>query len=156
VGDVNKNGYFYAFRRNAIGAGPIWQSAKLSTGSEEISSAAWDGRRLYIGGSVTRIRGRRCQGSLRALDPANGNPLWVDCLRGGDALEAVAVTPGLVWSFSGPKLYVAAAATGRILATFTDPTGAWQYGPVSFSGRDVFWGDPHGDLRALAPTPSMR
>jgi len=151
VGDANKNGIFYAFRRNAISAGPVWETPRLTTGTEEVSSAAWDGSRLYVGGSTTTVGHRHCQASLRALNPANGQYLWADCLTGGDDLEAVVAPPGLVWTFSGPNLYVAAARTGKILFKWTNPTGAWEYAPVSFSGRDVLWGDPHGALREFAP-----
>ena len=111
----------------------------------------WDGSRLYVGGSETTVGNRHCQASIRALNPASGHYLWAACLRGGDMLEALAATPGLVWAWSGPNLYVAAAQTGKILFKWTDPTGAWQYAPVSFSGQDVLWGDPHGAFRELAP-----
>ncbi len=147
VGAANKNGIFYAFRRGDISAGPVWETARLTTGGEEVSAAAWDGTRLYMSGSVTTVNGRHCQASLRALDPDNGHYVWADCLHGGDDLEAVAATPGLVWAWSGPNLYVAAARTGKILFKWSDPTGAWEYAPVSFSGRFVLWGDPHGALR---------
>ena len=151
VGAANKNGIFYAFRRNDVSAGPVWETPRLTTGGEEISSAAWDGSRLYMGGSVTTVDGRHCPATLRALNPANGHFTWVDCLHGGGDLEAVVSTPGLVWSWSGPKLYVAAARTGKILFRWSDPGGAWQYAPVSFSGSDVIWGDPEGSFREFAP-----
>ncbi len=154
VGAANKNGIFYAFRRGDVSAGPVWETPRLTTGGEEVSAAAWDGRRLYMGGSVTTIGGRRCQASLRALNPANGHYLWADCLKGGDDLEAVVATPGLVWSFSGPNLYVAAARSGKILFKWSNPTGAWEYAPVTFSGDEVLFGDPHGAFREFAPAPA--
>jgi outer membrane protein assembly factor BamB len=41
-----------------------------------IAGAAFDGTRLYVGGNATTVTGATYAGSLRALDPTNGVPIW--------------------------------------------------------------------------------
>jgi hypothetical protein len=79
VGVVNKDGTFYAFQRDALASGTVWR-AKIGNGgfepqggSADISPAAWDGQNLYLASGNTSISGVNCQGSLRKLDPSNGN-----------------------------------------------------------------------------------
>src|SRR5438132_972510 len=95
VGAINKNGVFYAFRRNAISKGPLW-SARLGSGGNcpqcgtaDISSAAWDGARLYVATGDATINGQACQGSLQSLNPVNGLPIWLQCLHNVHVLAPV-------------------------------------------------------------------
>ena len=75
VGAANKNGIYYAFNRANIGAGPIWEVRVAvngecpQCGDGSVSSSAWDGHTLYIGGGRTTINGKNCQGSLHAINP---------------------------------------------------------------------------------------
>jgi outer membrane protein assembly factor BamB len=75
----NKNGTFYAFRRSALAAGPAW---RFQVGQPAINppaciaGAAFDGTRLYVGGNATTVGGTTYAGSLQALDPASGVPVW--------------------------------------------------------------------------------
>ena len=75
VGAANKNGIYYAFNRANIGAGPVWEVRVAvngecpQCGGGSVSSSAWDGHTLYIGGGKTTINGKACQGSVRALNP---------------------------------------------------------------------------------------
>ena len=79
VGACNKNGTFYAFRRSALAAGPVW---RFQVGEPAINppaciaGAAFDGTRLYVGGNATTVGGTAYDGSVRALDPASGSPIW--------------------------------------------------------------------------------
>jgi outer membrane protein assembly factor BamB len=79
VGACNKNGIFYALARSALAAGPVWQR-KVGTAAADaptcLAGAAFDGTHLYIGANTTTISGASSPGSLRALDPASGNPAW--------------------------------------------------------------------------------
>jgi outer membrane protein assembly factor BamB len=79
VGACNKNGTFYAFHRSALAAGPVW---RFQVGQPAINppaciaGAAFDGTRLYVGGNATTVGGTTYAGSLQALDPASGVPVW--------------------------------------------------------------------------------
>jgi polyvinyl alcohol dehydrogenase (cytochrome) len=96
VGLVNKNGYFYAFDRSNISAGPVWKrqvaigGACPQCGEGAISTAAWDGYLLYVGGGQTYAwDGAHCAGSVRALNPLNGATIWERCFQEGPVLGAI-------------------------------------------------------------------
>src|SRR4029453_13210315 len=83
VGLVNKNGYFYAFDRTNIPAGPGWKRQVAVGGAcprcdqGTISTAAWDGYLLYVGGGETdAAHGAHGKGSVRALNPSSGATIW--------------------------------------------------------------------------------
>ena len=81
VGACDKNGVFYALRQNAIASGPVWQAtvAIPYPGSYEecIAAAIWNGTSLIVsGGAPTTIGGKTYLGSVQALNPATGKPLW--------------------------------------------------------------------------------
>ena len=89
VGACNKNGTFYAFDRSALSSGPVW-TAKLSTRWPKghcLPAAVWDAknRSLYLSGAQTRIGGKSFRGSVRSVDPATGEAIWILGL------------PGVVW-----------------------------------------------------------
>src|SRR5258708_24922085 len=69
VGLQNKNGVYYAFRRAAVSAGPVWRARIAAAGQcpecgkGDIPPSAWDGQRLYIAGGNTTIGGVFCPGS---------------------------------------------------------------------------------------------
>ena len=56
VGVINKNGVFYAFKRDALPSGPVWRTriakggANPIAGNGDMASAAFDGTTLYVGG----------------------------------------------------------------------------------------------------------
>ncbi len=75
IGAANKDGIYYAFDRSNITAGPVWE-VRIAVNGEcpqcgggSVSSSAWDGHTLYMGGGRTTINGHACQGSVRALNP---------------------------------------------------------------------------------------
>src|SRR5262249_4204996 len=74
VGMINKNGVFYALKRDAITAGPVWSTrialggANPLIGRGDQASAAYDGTTLYVGGDNTSS----CSGTLNALNPSTG------------------------------------------------------------------------------------
>ncbi len=72
VGALNKDGLFFAWDRNNLAAGPVWQStiADPSGSPRSIVSASWDGTYLYVGGGGAIINGTSCYGNISALDPA--------------------------------------------------------------------------------------
>ena len=66
VGALNKDGLFFAWDRNNLAAGPVWQStiADPSGSPRSIVSASWDGKYLYVGGGGAIINGTSCYGNI--------------------------------------------------------------------------------------------
>ena len=151
VGAVNKNGIYYAFRRDHLADGPVWQTPRLSPVIGTIASSAWDGNRLYIAGGSTRLDGRRCDASVRAVDPASGKYLWQDCVRGGMTNAALTAVPGVVFESAGPILYAFRATDGKELFTFQDEASDWIYSPATVVGGTLYVGSSGGNLYALSP-----
>jgi outer membrane protein assembly factor BamB len=88
VGACNKNGIYYALAQDDLHAGPVWefriadayQNGQLG---ECDSAAIWNGTDLIEGGgNTTVIKGVTYQGSVRALNPATGAPVWQTGLPG--------------------------------------------------------------------------
>jgi outer membrane protein assembly factor BamB len=154
VGAVNKNGIYYAFRRGDLGAGPVWQTTRLSPVIGTIASSAWDGSRLYVAGGATRLDGKRCEASVRAVDPATGKYVWQACVRGGMTNAALTAVPGLVFESAGPIFYAFRASDGKELFNFQDEASDWIYSPATVVGGTVYIGSSGGNLYALAPRGS--
>ena len=142
VGAVNKNGTFYALNRASLHTGPVW-SAKLSMNRVNISSAAWDGRTLYIASRGTTIDGLKCDGSLRAVNPATGAFIWQHCLS-HTVFAAVSLIPGVVFVSTGSDIVAMATATGKTLFDYN--TGSNIYGAASISHDGVYVGNTAGTL----------
>jgi polyvinyl alcohol dehydrogenase (cytochrome) len=148
VGALNKNGQFYALDRNNIAAGPVWQ-AQITNKVNTYSSAAWDGKWLYVASSYTTINGVRCLGSLRALNPATGAFIWQRCLGGGAVFGAVTLAPGLAVVSHGAMLSVIATANGKTVYEYTHG-GARYYGPAAIAHGALYQGTMDGKLLALS------
>ncbi len=146
VGLVNKNGIYYAFDRTAIGHGPVWQY--LVGGPNAIAPSAWDGTYLYVGGEKVTIDGTKCAGSLRALDPATGSPVWEHCLENGGVTGAVTLVPGVAVIAEGPSVLVVATANGQTLFRYTSQTERFL-GPASIADGVLYIGSEKGTLYAF-------
>jgi outer membrane protein assembly factor BamB len=162
VGLVHKNGLYYAFDRNAIGNGPVWTAQVAYGGSApedgqgSISSSAWDGRRLYVAGGHTTINGNYCAGSVRALNPENGSPLWEDCLTNGPVLAPVTVIPGIVVVEEGPAFDVLNATSGKTLFVYRDANTYSTFdGPATISNGVLYVGNLDGILYAFGLIPKQ-
>ncbi|MHB8600544.1 MAG: outer membrane protein assembly factor BamB family protein [Ktedonobacteraceae bacterium] len=158
VGVGNKNGIYYAFNRNLIHTGPVWEDTLAAggdcplCGDGIISPSAFDGQTLYIGAGKTTINGANCAGGLRAVNPANGNYIWEHCMTGGPILGAVSVVPGVVAITEGTYLIVVDAKTSATLFRYHDTgSGSLFYGSPSISRGVLYVGNMDGHLYALAP-----
>jgi polyvinyl alcohol dehydrogenase (cytochrome) len=149
VGLENKNGKFYAFKRDAISSGPVW-TATIATSRGSISTASWDGHTLYVGGSGITINGASCKGSVRALNPDNGALIWQHCLNSGPVIAGVISVPGLVIVEQGNYLMIIGAASGQTLFRYQDTGGLFD-GPASVSNGVLYVGNGDGKLYAFAP-----
>jgi len=128
VGACNKNGVYYALRRNDLAAGPVWQlqvGAGASGGPQCDAAAIWDGTHLFIGGNQTTIGGVSYNGSISMVDPATGTPIWQDGLAGpvigSPSLDGRGVLAVQTYSSTAP-LSLIDAATGAVLATIATGT----------------------------------
>ena len=151
VGAVDKNGYFYAFKRASLSNGPAW-SKKIAgpgacpqCGQGSISSAVWDGTRIYVAGGTTTINGVPCGGSVRALDPTNnGKVLWKKCLP-KTVMGAVTEVPGVIVVVDTPNLTLLNSQTGAELFTSNNK----YYGSASISNGVLYVGSTTGQLHAF-------
>ncbi|HVB25976.1 MAG TPA: PQQ-binding-like beta-propeller repeat protein [Ktedonobacteraceae bacterium] len=156
VGVANKNGIFYAFQRDALSSGPVWQD-QIAVGGDcpqcgygSISPAGWDGTTLYAAGGNTTIRSKQCQGSLRAINPGNGAFLWQRCFNSGPVLAPVVGVPGVLVVGEGTDLVVLAAASGTTLYRFNDTnSGSLFYGGASIANGVIYIGNMDGYLYAI-------
>jgi outer membrane protein assembly factor BamB len=158
VGLANKNGLYYAFDRDKISVGPVWTSQPLVNSEILVGSSAWDGTNLYIAASATTIGGVSCQGSLRAINPANGNFIWQTCLTNGPVYGSVTLVPGLAVVGAGSVVYVIATTTttnitpGTILFSYQDIlTYHWFWAGPSISHGVLYAPNEDGNFFALTP-----
>jgi len=150
VGAIDKNGVFYAFKRDALPSGPVWQT-RIATGGADpfgngpIAPAAFDGTTLYVGGDNTS----GCSGTVNALNPSTGAFIWKHCFTDGGFVEgAVTVTSGGVVAVGeGNNIALVSAASGASLFTFGGAGPFW--GPPSVVGGTLYEGDMSGNLYAL-------
>jgi hypothetical protein len=156
VGSADKNGIFYALDTTALSRGPIWEyqiaqgGGDPQNGNGSIAPATWDGTTLYVAGGATTISGNTCLGSVDALDPATGQPLWSDCLDDGPVLAALTSVPGVVVAMTGSDLVALQASDGDQLFEWADANHTPFYGPAVVSGPVVFAGNTDGNLFAWA------
>jgi len=150
VGAINKNGTFYALKRDALPSGPVWSTqiaiggGNPTIGQGDQASAAFDGTTLYVGGDGTST----CTGSVNALNPSTGAFIWRHCFTDGFVMGGVTVTSGGVVAVGeGSNIAVVSAATGASLFTYTGTGDFW--GPPSIVGGNLYEGDMSGKLYAL-------
>jgi outer membrane protein assembly factor BamB len=90
-----------------------------------------------------------CNGSLRALNPANGTFLWQDCLS-NVVLAPVTSVPGLAVAESGTSLIIVDAITGKHLFNYQDTNPDSNFsGPASISNGVLYQGNMDGKMYAF-------
>jgi outer membrane protein assembly factor BamB len=152
VGVINKNGLFYALKRDALASGPVWTTqiatggGNPTTGAGDQASAAYDGTTLYVGGDHTST----CSGTVNALNPSTGAVIWKHCFTdGGFVMGGVTVTSGGVVAVGeGSNIAMVSAATGASLSTYNGVGPFW--GPPTVAGGYLYEGDMSGNIYALA------
>lgn len=149
IGACDKNGQYYALAQDNLSAGPVWQATitvPYPGGAKECASAAdYDGSELIIGGgAATTINGVTYPGSVQALDPATGAPLWQTGLQGtivGTPTEdGGGVVAAQTFSSSDKQLgvYLLNAATGAVIGFIK--AGMQLFGQAVFAGSDLLVG----------------
>ncbi len=141
IGACNKNGTYYALRRNNLAAGPVWQ---LTVGAPDnigpglcIAAAIWDGSHLFIASNGTTINGTAYEGAVREVDPATGTPIWetglTGSILGSTTLNGSGVIAAAAFDTSGGtnNAWLLNASTGKIVRKLS------TRGSVAF-GQPVF------------------
>lgn len=157
VGLENKDGYFYAFDRTSVAAGPLW-TRKVSyggacpeCGKSAISPAAYNGNNLFAAGEKGQARTTLCAGNVREIRPSTGGNIWVDCLS-GPVLGAVTAVPGVIFVGAGTTFEAISMSTGATLWSFQDTNAGSDFdGAASISNGVVYVGNMDGNLYAFAP-----
>jgi polyvinyl alcohol dehydrogenase (cytochrome) len=151
VGAGQKDGNYYAFPRDDIQDGPVWQ-ARLAVGGScpqcghgILSTAAFDGIRLYVGSGKPLVEGD-WNGSVAALDPTTGEIIWRRNFA-NPVIAPVSYANGVVFTTTGNTAVALDAATGELLWSFT--TNAQCFGGVAITDRGIFFGDLSGTLYAF-------
>jgi len=158
VGLVNKNGHFYAFDRGNISAGPVWKRQvaiggacpQCGEGEGAISTAAWDGYFLYVGGGQTYAwDGAHCAGSVRALNPLNGATIWERCFQEGSVLGAIVYQNYQLGIEEGNYVLVLYANGGATRYQAANPHGGQFWSTPTLSDTAIYAGSMDGYLYSL-------
>jgi outer membrane protein assembly factor BamB len=153
VGAGHKDGHYYAFLRSDLASGPVWsaevagQGEVPQQGDGTLSTAAFDGARLYVGGgNPPDVTDPEAHGSVVALDPANGTVLWRQAFP-GPVIAPVSTVNGVVFAAGGNLVEALDAADGKVLWSYR--TDSLIYGGIAIAADTVFVGDLAGKLYAF-------
>ena len=162
VGACNKNGRYYALRRDALGrgrSGPAGRGGCPHPSGHVPGVAVWNARSgdLYLAGNARYINGHGYDGSVREVSAGTGTTRWARGLgcgvSGTPALDAatgvLAVATWVPCRHRSPDVYLLSAATGRILGSVPLKVGGFAR-PV-FAGRYLFVADESGRVVAYSP-----
>jgi outer membrane protein assembly factor BamB len=153
VGAGQKDGGYYCFDRNNLAAGPIWV-APIAVGGDvpqvgqgTLSTAAFDGTTLYIGGGASPDSDDPTQiGSLCAVRPDDGTILWRHTFD-GPVIAPVSFANGVVFAVGGQSIVAFDAATGAVLWSFK--MKAAGFGGVAIANGRAYVGDLSGTIYAF-------
>lgn len=161
VAAIDKNGYLYAFDRNNLHAGPVWEQLIAvggecpTCGESSVSAGTLGNGSLYFAGASTSINGQGYPGSVRAIDPATGSVKWEHGTT-GMVIGALAYANNVVYSGSGSVLEALDSSTGKRLYSYE--TGSIIYAAPSVANGTIFTGNVAGSIYAFAkpatPTPT--
>jgi polyvinyl alcohol dehydrogenase (cytochrome) len=161
IGACNKNGRFYAFTSTGLANGPVW-TRRLGdypgAGGTCLAAAIWDGAdgMLIAGSNQTTIDGVTVPGSLRALDPDTGVPIWKTALpagpvMGSPSMNGAGIVAAGTYVKSTPSsnvVYLVDASDGTILRTL--PMTSPVFAQPVFAGTHLFIATNGGKLIAYA------
>jgi outer membrane protein assembly factor BamB len=149
---ANKNGVLYAFRRDKLGAGPVWRRPISvagdcpNCGAGSVSTGVFGGHRLFYAGGRAEIKGNVFPGSVRAIDPATGRLIWSRGLS-GPVLAGLVRAHGKLFVAAMSGLFVLRLRDGAVLHKNLVPnTKLWSM-PLVDQTRVVI-GTVSGQIRA--------
>ena len=154
VGAGQKDGSYYAFLRDDLGHGPVWRTPLArgggcpECGDGTLSTAAFDGLRLYVGaGAPPGTPDRFEAGTVSALDPATGSIVWQYSIPGGPVFAPITVVNDVVLVAGAFRVAALSAATGA--ERWSYPVIAQLFGGIAVSGGRIFLGDVYGFVYAF-------
>jgi polyvinyl alcohol dehydrogenase (cytochrome) len=158
VGAGQKDGSYYAFDRDHVSDGRVWSTPICRDGSSpqegqgSLSTAAFDGQLLYMGGGgPLGSTDPTLNGTVAALDPTDGHVVWTRSFE-GPVIAPMATVNGLVLSVGGNLAFALDADTGEIVWSFHPKAGC--YGGIAISRGRIYFGDLAGNLYCFAvPVP---
>ena len=160
VGACDKDGNFYAFARDNLSAGPVWQTSVAIPADAACDPAAvWDSGlgRLDLGTGTVTVGGTTQPGSIVQLDAGTGAVIWQTVMPGpvlGTAtLNGTGVlAAGTYTSYTAPNtpadVVLLNAADGTVLRDIT--TDGPVFAQPVFAGGDLLVASA-GSLTAYAP-----
>jgi outer membrane protein assembly factor BamB len=154
VGAGQKDGGYYAFDRNDLASGPVWIATVAilgenpQNGEGTLSTAAFDGKTLYVGGGSPRDNeDPSILGAVSAIDPADGTILWRHTFT-GPVLAPVSFANGLVFAVGGKSVVALDAATGSVLWSYQ--MKSLGFGGVAIARGRIYVGDLSGTIYAFS------
>jgi polyvinyl alcohol dehydrogenase (cytochrome) len=145
VGAGQKDGGYYAFERDAIASGPVWVAPIAilgevpQNGEGTLSTAAFDGTTLYVGGGTPPgTDDKTVLGAVSAVSPSDGTILWRHTFD-GPVIAPVSFANGVVFAVGGTSVVALDAATGSVLWSFTMKGPG--FGGIAIAGGRIFVGD---------------
>jgi outer membrane protein assembly factor BamB len=164
VGDVSKNGWFYALDRTTMKL--AWKvhldggGGNPPGGEGSISSAAFANGTIFVGAGNSTVNGMDFEGALTAIDATTGKVKWAHGAP-GILMGPISWANGLVFYGTGssnggeqPMLEVLDAATGNPLLSVAPGAAApanFISGGVSIAGGRLFFGHGNGTIYAYGP-----
>jgi outer membrane protein assembly factor BamB len=158
VGAGQKDGHYYAFPRHGLAAGPLWKTQLAKGGScpqcadGVLSTAAFDGSRLYVGSGRPPNQDDTIIGAVYALNRDDGSILWQHLLT-APVIAPISYANGVVFTAAGQTGIALDAATGTLL--WQGSTAGICYGGVAITDRGIFFADLAGNLYAYGITPDV-
>ena len=164
VGACNKNGVFYAWNRQSLSAGPVWQFQAGQVGGNNtgacLTSAAYSAptKQMFVAANQTTLAGVSVPGSLRSVNPASGTALWTQplgCMPNGsptvDVTTQVLAVPlyGPCTATARPGVALYNATSGTLLTTLV--TAGKEFAQPVFAEGRLFVADESGVLAAYGP-----
>jgi len=157
VGLINKNGYYYAFDRANIAAGPIWpvspqlaipgNSPQIGKGS--ISSSVVNPQSVFAATGAATVNGISCAGSVASMKQGNGIVNWQKCLPAPVLAPLIAVS-GMIVVGAGDTMYILNMLTGKALFTYQDTnSNSIFWGAATISNGILYEGNMDGTLYAF-------
>jgi len=153
VGAGQKDGGYYVFDRNDLASGPVWVAPIAilgevpQAGQGTLSTAAFDGKTLYVGGGTPRdVADPAVLGAVSAVSPDDGRILWRHTFP-GPVIAPVTFANGVVFAVGGKSVVAVNAATGEVLWSYD--MAAWGFGGIAVARGVVYFGDLFGNLYAF-------
>lgn len=153
VGAGQKNGGYYAFERDDIASGPVWVAPIAilgevpQAGQGTLSTAAFDGTTLYVGGGTPPgTVDTTILGAVSAVSPSDGTILWRHTFD-GPVIAPVSFANGVVFAVGGKTVVALDAATGSVLWSYK--MKAAGFGGIAIAGGRIYLGDLFGAVYAF-------